>query len=63
MPVDKPLRCSWCFGKFMHNHRPKAVQEADGSTRYMHNSCAQAYKDQSKLVWPEVRRQPDRDEP
>lgn len=49
--APRPARCSWCFGKFMHNHTPVAVQDVGGE-RAMHKACAEAWRAQHKSVWP-----------
>jgi hypothetical protein len=60
---QKPTRCSWCFGKFMHNHRPKQVIEQDGTIRWMHNSCHSAWKtEHTPHKWPAQTVWPDKDE-
>lgn len=50
-PSGKVTRCSWCFGKFQHNHTPQKVQDVSG-IRWMHKSCKEAWEGQHKLVWP-----------
>lgn len=59
---QRPVRCSWCFGKFLHNHRPKPVAGPDGQTRWVHWSCADSMKKEHTLIWPAQTIWPDKDE-
>lgn len=59
----RPVRCTWCFGRFMRNHTPHALKQEDGTIRWAHTNCAKAIAHQSNPRWPATTIRHDRDEP